>query len=321
MIAGYETMIRFGHTLRKAGLPSSYRGTAMIGAMGTAVAAARVLGLSAVQIASAASFAVHSCFGLNEWTWAGTGEDVLQNGWASRNGIIAARLAQTGLPAAPSIFEGRAGFLNAFHASDYADLMTENLGSYYYIMDVKFKEICACVNVQTAGQTAADLARTYHPDCKEIASVRIDCSEHSKNFPGCNNTEVDNLVRAIMSIPFAVASSLILEDPTAIRWAPPYREDITALTKKCYLVADPVFSVTHYEHQSSRITVTMNDGTVLVTEHPDLITPSEDDVLERFKRTFVNRIGEERAIPLCSYMESIHQQSSPSAMLHLLAAV
>ncbi len=321
VVAGYETMIRMGNTLRQAHLPSTFRGTAMIGAMGAAIAASRVLRLSPEEIASAASFAVHSCFGLNEWTWAGTGEDVLQNGWAARNGICAMRLARAGVPGAKTILEGKAGFLQAFHAEEKASLLTERLGEHYYIMDVRFKEICACINVQTAGQNAAALAGMYHPEIPEIERVDVWCSEHSKSFPGCDNADVRNLVQAIMSIQFTVAASMIGQNPGGIRWSAPYDPEILALASKCRLIADPVLSESHYQRQGSKIQVTMKDGTAYSREQEDVETPNEETVLCRFERNMNERTDPNTAERICEGFESVSRQMQPAGLIRLLAGV
>ena len=63
-------------SIRNIGISNSFRGTAIMGAMGAAIAVATAMDLTVDQIASAASFAIHHGFGLNEWAWSGTGEDV-----------------------------------------------------------------------------------------------------------------------------------------------------------------------------------------------------------------------------------------------------
>lgn len=285
ILAGYEIMIRYGNTLRLATLPNSFRGTAFIGPMGAAAATATALGLSSQQITSAISFAIHNGFGLNEWAWAGTGEDVLQNGWACRNGIQAVMLAKAGIPGAKTIFEGPCGLLPSFHAMDKAEYLTEHLGKTFHIMDVRFKEISACMNVQTAGQAAQTLACQHNINAADIGHIEIQVAGQSKNWPGCDNIVVTNLVQAIMSIQFTVAQAIVHKNCSSIKWEPPYEPSVTELMKRCNITENSGYSDHHYERQSASIIIHMKDSTTYRYHQPDVQTLDESQVLERFRRT------------------------------------
>ena len=295
ILAGYEIMIRYGNTLRLADLPNTFRGTACIGPMGVAAAVAAALDLPAEQIASAISFAIHSGFGLNEWAWAGTGEDVLQNGWACRNGIQAAMLAKSCIPGAKTIFEGPCGLLKSFHALDKAEYLTERLGTKFYIMDVRFKEISACMNVQTAGQAAQTLARQHDLCAEDIDHIEIQVAKQSKEWPGCDNITVTNLVQAIMSIQFTVAQAIVHRDCASIVWEPPYEHSVTELMERCQITENPEYSAHHYERQSASVIIRMKDNTVYRYEQNDVRTLDDEQVLDRFRRTMSARYGDEKA--------------------------
>ena len=320
ILAGYEVMTRYGNTLRLAKLPSSFRGTAMTGSTAAALSAAVVLRLPSEQVSSAASFAVHNSFGLNQWAWAGTGEDVLQNGWCCRNGIQAAFLAQAGVPGTPDIFEGPCGMLEAFRCLPLAEYMTDDLGKAWHILDIRFKEISACINVQSPGQAAQILARKHQINTEDIQSVEIQISGRSKSWPGCDNVHVSNLVQAIMSIQFTVAQALVHKDCSAIKWAPPYDDAVKSLIPKCILVENEQFTKIHDQQQSVIVTVTMKDKTTYSQYLEDVITLTDQQVMERFHDTIERYFGLEKANKLENMIQNLENIEDTSFLVSLLKA-
>lgn len=319
VLASYETMIRYGNTLRHIGLSNCYRGTAIMGPMAAAIAVATAMDLDVDQIASAGSFAIHNGFGLNEWAWAGTGEDVFQNGWAAKNGLLAAKLAATGIPGAKTIFEGPCGLLNAFGGLDKADFLTEELGTHFYIMDVRFKEISACINVQTAGQLAQRMAFEHDIDPHAIESVVIHVSNQSKTWPGCDNTDVHSLVQAIMSIQFCVSQGLVHRNCAQIDWTPPYDSDVQALIRKCTLVEESDFTEKHYHKQSCKIDITFKNGTTICGNQDDVVSLTPEQVLAIFNHTIDRFFGPEVCTQILDqllHMEEVTDIRSITQLLH-----
>ena len=120
-VVGFELECRLG----KAMNPRHYhdRGwhcTSTIGTVGAAAAAARVLGLTPAETAHALGIAASSACGLKENL--GSMVKPLHAGMATRNGVMAAQLAQRGYRASELSLDGPQGFLAAMDA-EHQDLL------------------------------------------------------------------------------------------------------------------------------------------------------------------------------------------------------
>jgi len=128
VIAGYEFMIRLGLAVITPQLASVFRPTGLLGPGAAAVGVAVATGMDLAKTVRAVALGCHNAAGFNEWVHAGTIEHIYHGGFAARNAITAVRLAAAGAQAAPSLLEGRSGFLAGFSALDRANVVTEGLG-------------------------------------------------------------------------------------------------------------------------------------------------------------------------------------------------
>ena len=293
LLAGYETMIRLGSALVAANINGSWRNTSLVAPFGAAFAAAKLLGLDARQIASAASFSCHFAGGVNEWAVAGTGEDVFQNGWGAHNGIFAAQLAAAGAVGCDSILEGKSGLLSALDALDTQKLLTEGLPDTFRILEVIHKPINSCFMVQGPAQTAQRLLQEAGTPIApaQIKSVEIDVAGQAKNCPGCdNNRSIGSLVQGIMSIQLGVASTLVRGSCDGINWAPPIDEAILQLMRRCHLREDPQMTAAFPQLQGARIRVQLQDGRCFAAHQPDALPLTPAKVHARFLSTAANSL-------------------------------
>lgn len=318
LLAGYDSMIRFG-SLLAGRVNHSWRSTALSAPVGAAFAAAKMAGLDARQTASAASFACHSCGGVNEWAVAGTGEDVFQNGWGARNGILAMRLAQGGAVGCDTILEGESGLLSAYGISGGWERMTHGMGDTWPILKVIHKPIDSCYMVQNPSQTAAKLLRLY-PELRasDIDHIKVEVTRSAKNYPGCaNNQHIGTLVQGIMSIALGVASTLYNGSCANINWMPPIEPGILDLMRRCDIVEDAAFTAAG--HGSARVTVYTKDGGCLYAEQDTLIPLTPDQVLERFRNTCSAQLGMTSAQRLGSLIENIETLPEITEITRILA--
>ena len=93
--------------------------TSICGALGAAAASARLLGLDADGIAHALGIAVSMGSGVLEGNRAGGTVKRLHCGWAAQAGVTAALLASRGITGAPTAFEGRFGFYQAWLSGEF----------------------------------------------------------------------------------------------------------------------------------------------------------------------------------------------------------
>lgn len=323
ILAGYEAMIRLGNALVQAKISGSWRNTSLVAPFGAAFAAAKAMELQEAQTAAAASFSCHFAGGINQWAVEGTGEDVFQNGWGARNGILAMRLAMSGAPGCRSILEGENGLLAALGARAQSRRLTEELGKTYMILDVMHKPIDSCFLVQGPCQAALALTQQA-PELSwtagELDRILIEVSGQAKAYPGCdNNREINSLVQGIMSIPLGVASTLVRKSCDGIAWAPPIPPEILAVMEKCLLIEDPDMTAVFPSRQGARITVIRKDSRKFTSCRPDVEPLTPPQVWQRFQSTAKARLGEEKSRRLTEAVSRLETLKDMGEILSLLA--
>src|SRR5262249_2096984 len=97
MIVGYEVGLRIGRDHASELSTLGFRTTPTYGVFTAAAAGARALGLDGAQTADALALSANLASGLREYVNAGTEESPFQAGFAARNGISAALLAEAGV--------------------------------------------------------------------------------------------------------------------------------------------------------------------------------------------------------------------------------
>lgn len=317
VLSGYETMIRLGIALRASAMPGAFRSTAVLAPFGAAFAAAKLLGLSREQTVSAASFACHSAGGLNNWVSEGTGEDVLQNGWGARNGLEAALLAATGLPAAKSALEDRDGLLAAFSATGQQSFITDELGEKWHILDVDFKPMSSCLKLMAPCQIARKLLREV-TDIRKIREIRIGVAEKTLHHAGTARVDVESQVQAIMSIPFGVANVLVFGDYRDIKWYPPYDERVLELTKRCRVEADPWLTGIFPAKRGARVALVMEEGGVAELLQEDVEGLEAADIEALFGSTMEKFYGPGQARELKAILTAFAEQERLDRMFEIL---
>jgi len=206
VIAGYEVALRIGRDHAADLSRHGFRTTPIYGALGAAVASARVLGLDAECTAHALAMATHAAAGLREFADAGTDEYPFQTGFAARSGITSALLAAEGITGTPSALTGRAGLFRAFGEADrdYSKRLLDGLGSEYELESVTYKPY-------PGGQFHRSVIRAFAALREQAPQGEIEAAEVRMNpfeakFLGLDyNGPFDTYARAFFSVPFCAA--------------------------------------------------------------------------------------------------------------------
>ncbi|HEV8553315.1 MAG TPA: MmgE/PrpD family protein [Casimicrobiaceae bacterium] len=146
IVAGYEVALRIGRDHVADASTRGLRSTPLYGVFGAAAAAARLLRLDPPRSMHALALAANAAGGLREFVNAGTDEFPFHAGFAARNGIMAALLAQAGVTAASTTLGGAAGFFRAFGEADkdYGRRIADRLGEAFELLDVTYKPYPTC---------------------------------------------------------------------------------------------------------------------------------------------------------------------------------
>jgi 2-methylcitrate dehydratase PrpD len=159
-----------GHELFRAGLHP----TATLGVLGAAAGAARILGLDPERTAIAIAIAASRAAGLR----ANIGSMVkpLHCGFAARDGVEAALLAQSGASANLDALDGVNGFLAAFaRGYESTDAIAGSLGAPFDLVEpgLVFKKYPSCWDTHSAVEAALALRETHRLQAGDVKSIRV----------------------------------------------------------------------------------------------------------------------------------------------------
>ena len=206
IVLGYDISerISLGEALS---IKKGFRGT-FFGSFGAAAAVGKLMGLSQDQIANAIGHVANLSSGLLETWWSGTMEAVFAAGFAAKNGIMAAVLAQAGATSAEKALEGEDGFYQAFFGrNERLDYATMAFGKDFGIMKVVEKYYPACAASQWPIETSLRLMVEYGIDPKNIESV---VEYGAIPIPGFSlSAPYQNMFQAQMSHKFCIAAALL----------------------------------------------------------------------------------------------------------------
>lgn len=134
--------------------------TSICGALGAAVAAAKILRLTPEGITHSLSVAASMGSGLLEANRTGGTVKRIHCGWAAHAGVCAATLVRCGLTGPETVLEGRFGFFEAWlHGVFNADAITDGLGSTWLVPGIFFKPYPANHFTHTAIDAAIELRK------------------------------------------------------------------------------------------------------------------------------------------------------------------
>lgn len=294
VIAGYEIMGRLARALVTPGFGKIYRTTAVTAPTAAAMAVATALGLDERAVAVAGSLASHTSIGFNEWARAGAGEHVFHAGTAARNAVLAAKLAGEGVEATMTALDGPSGLLAGYDALSRVVSLTDGLGERYELDVVAFKPAPACFFAQTPAQVAAAAAAEIDPDDIEAIEVRV--SRTAAEFPGCAVASgLSSVQAAVMSIPFAVASTLRAGRIDADAWTRFDDPSLAALAARCVVVSDERLTAAYPGRSGAALRVQLRSRGPVEAFRDDFVSMTEAEVSARFSGDARRLVGEKAA--------------------------
>lgn len=211
IVAGYEIAGCLEQVLTPHTSPRGFRASSIYGIFGSTSASSKLLGLTEDETVSAIGLAAAFASGTIECFAAGTMEWRFEVGVASREGIVAALLAQQGAKSARTSVEGPAGFMNAFaNTIEGSESIASNLGNEWLIMKVAFKPYPICMFNQTPVRTALSLMKENGLCYDDIEKVEIRGNDYEYHYPGISyRGPFSSIVQTLMSTSFCVALAIV----------------------------------------------------------------------------------------------------------------
>jgi 2-methylcitrate dehydratase PrpD len=176
IVAGYDVMVRVSRALGTiAQYERGFHPSSVTGAVGAAVCAGRIFGLSIDEMRWAVGLAASQSSGLltyydDPYHMAKS----FQTGIAARNGMTAALLAGAGYRAAPDVLTGRHSMLTPFGgaAADPAELVAD-LGRRFEILFTTIKRHASCALTHAAVDALLDLLDEHGVTVDTIQRIEV----------------------------------------------------------------------------------------------------------------------------------------------------
>jgi 2-methylcitrate dehydratase PrpD len=207
--AGYEV---WAELLVREPVPLHRKGwhpTAVRGTVAAAAACARLRRLGSDETSTALAIAASMASGLVANF--GTLTKSFQVGRAAQSGVIAARLAQAGLTAAPDALEHQSGFLAAFSPAGHPDLSRRLDGEakewHLVRQGLNLKRYPICYATHRAIDAALALAARHDLTPSDIEQIRV--STGAMQMLMLRNARPQTAFEARFSMQFAMAASLV----------------------------------------------------------------------------------------------------------------
>ena len=318
-VLGYEIQCRLcdASSLRKKGFDH-----VTYGAISSALAAGKLLGLSTAQLTHAVGIAGVSNTALRQTR---SGELSMWKGCAfanaARNGIFAALLAGEGMTGPAPIFEGDLGFMKLLTGPfEVAELGGE--GRPYMITSTYIKFWPAEYHSQSAIDAALQL-RGEIGDVTKIQKIDIHTFDAAVDIIGKDPEKWRPKTRetADHSLPYCTAVALMDGDVTLAQFSPERLADAALfnLVAKVEIHRDAVLSARYPTGIPNRLTVTLDDGRQVMREvefpRGHAKNPMTDAEVEHKFRTLVEPVfGKKRAAKILKRLWKLEDYSAKNVM-------
>lgn len=264
-IVAVEAGARLGAVAKGAFHQVGFHPTGVIGAFACALAAGKLYGLDATQLAQAQGIALSVASGSLEFLEDGAWTKRLHPGWAGVGGIVAAALARRAFKAPRAAYEGRFGLYRSYLGPLAADCdlsrATAKLGEAWETMNVALKPFPACHFAHAFADAAIGLHNKI--DLQQIDRVTaLVPSEIVKTVcePAAAKRRPVSDYDAKFSLPYIIAASLVRGHFTLAELEDSSLKDpeILGLAAKVGYAIDP--SSTFPRHYGGEVVVRTRDG-------------------------------------------------------------
>ncbi len=331
-IAAVETAVRVGAAAKGGFHQVGYHPTGLANTFGAALAAARLLDLTAEQAAHAQGIALSTASGSLEFLADGAWTKRMHPGWAGMSGATAAALARQGFQGPALAYEGRFGLYNMLlqNAAAQCDLprLTEGLGEVWEVAKVAVKPLPACHFAHASADAAAILAKTHGLQAADVERlelavpdgvVKVICEPEAQKRLPANPYEAQFSVHYLAATAFLKGAVTLRDlEPEAIR--DPAVLDLMGRTS--YRV-DPASPFPKYF--SGEAIVTTRDGRTL--SHREEMNRgcadrplSADEIVEKFMANATMTLSPARAAAVCDAVLDLDEPDLEAAeVLEMLA--
>lgn len=203
---GYEGICTLAGGLHPALRDRGFHPTAAVGPLGAALAVSRVMGLDAETTQTALGLAASEAGGLFAFLGGGGEVKRLHGGLAARAGLMAARLAQTGVSAPAGILERQSGYAQAFGGVAAGDFsLTLPPLADWRMVGCYIKPHACCRHLQPALEALIALRKAHDLTPENVERIEVETYSIAAAH---RETGWDDMATAQLSFPYVLAQGL-----------------------------------------------------------------------------------------------------------------
>ncbi|WP_114424132.1 MmgE/PrpD family protein [Nocardioides houyundeii] len=264
---GLAVALELTSRLAAAGHPTTWRNhfhnTPLAGVVAAACGVAVLRGLSGDQLHDALGIAASHAGGL--FAFLGKSAEVkrVHPGKAARDAIVSVELAAAGVTGPRSIIEAPHGYVEAFAADGFkVDVLLGGLGKKWVVLDSYVKPYPSCRHLHGPIDAVLALRAEHGVALADVAEVTVRTYTVASHHAA---TDVDSLLDAQMSIPFAVATTLAHEEVGLTEFGQEARRDraLLDLVGRVRVLADEQSDSEYPRLRPATVELTLHDGRTL----------------------------------------------------------
>ncbi len=248
VVLGYDVGCRVGRALQPTAVSAKGHSSRSLGnVFGAAAAAASVAQLDATQVACALSYAAQQAGGIGSYIRA---QDHVEKafvlgGMPARNGVSAARLAQTGASGTADPFVGERNFLQAYSPNPAPQELIRGLGKYFEILQTSIKQFSVGSPIQAPLEALLAVMAEHRLSAADVERVVVRLPEqraatvNNREIPDINLQQILALALAHGHVTFANTHDDRLLNHAAVG----------ALRSRIELVGDPALQNDEFPRQ------------------------------------------------------------------------
>lgn len=265
-LVGIEASSRIAAAAKGDFYRLGFHPTGLVGAFGATLAAGRLAGMPAAQLAHAQGIVLSMASGSMEFLQDGAWTKRMHPGWAASSAVTACALAQSGFVGPKLAYEGRFGLFNSHlppeHGADPA-LCTAGLGQTWEMLNVAMKPYPACHFNHAFADAALELRRQHAFSLDDIVEIRARIGAGQVAVvcePEANKRRPENSYEAQFSVHYIIATALVRGCFTLIELEDEARADARAhaLMQKTRYEIDPESAFPRY--YSGEVVLRLKDG-------------------------------------------------------------
>ena len=265
-VIGVESAIRIGAAVQGGFHHAGFHATGIVSHFGAALAAGKLLGLSADQLVAVQGIAASTASGVQVFLEEGAWSKRLHPGWGALAGITAAYLARSGFVAPTRPYEGRFGLFESHlhEGSADHDQILQGLGEKWRFLETAIKPYPVCHFIHGCLEAALELHGSF--SLSDVDAVMVSLPAETLPIvaePAEAKQRAATEYEAKFSAQFVVAKALLLGRFGLAELTPDALSDpaTQALAMKVRCRADPQAQFPRYYPGS--VSVLLKDGSEL----------------------------------------------------------